>query len=246
MDAIILCGGLATRLRDVTNDKIPKCLVDINGTPFIKYQLDWLDDLKSRGFKFDRVILAIGRLHEQVIEYVQTIQDLYHFKIFYSIEPMALGTGGAMKYAWRFVNSNRVLIMNGDVVNQIDLENLIAQTFRKFSDDTFLMSLVHVHDTDRFGIVRLSSNGRIIGWEPKKYVTQALANRGVYIYTGDSNPFKDYPNIFSFENDFVVNHVHDGTGVMNGYQQKGYFIDIGIPADYKKFCEDNKNLSNLG
>lgn len=244
MDAIILCGGLATRLRDVTNDKIPKCLVDINGTPFIKYQLDQLKSLE--GYRFERVILAIGRLHEQVIEYVQTIQSQYPFEIYYSIESMALGTGGAMKYAWRFVKSNRVVIMNGDVVNQVNLADFVSKSFTRDLTDKFLMSLVLVEDTDRFGIVKLHDDGQIIDWKPKQYVYQALANRGLYMYVGEDNPFKDYPNIFSFENDFVVNHVHDRTGVMNGYLQSGYFIDIGIPADYKKFCEDNKTLSNLG
>jgi D-glycero-alpha-D-manno-heptose 1-phosphate guanylyltransferase len=238
MNAIILCGGLATRLRAITEDKIPKCLVDINGTPFIKYQLDQLNRLRlETGYSVKRVILAVGRFHEQVIEYVQTIQHNYSFDIYYSIEPTQLGTGGAMKYAWRFVNSSRVLIMNGDVMNMVQLNHLIDQSFKRDLTNKFLMSLVLVNETDRFGIVKLSDTGKMIDWKPKQYVYQSLANRGIYLYSGDNNPFENYPTIFSFENDFVANNVHDATDVMYGFSQPGYFIDIGIPEDYKKYCE---------
>jgi D-glycero-alpha-D-manno-heptose 1-phosphate guanylyltransferase len=234
MDVIILCGGLATRLSSVTQDKYPKCLVEIEGRKFIEYQFDLIAEM-DRYTCIDRVILALGKYADQVVEYVQQSRLNRPFEVFYSFEQERLGTGGAMNNALRFVNSSSFIAMNGDVINQIDVKNFINHGSHSPAN-TVTLSLAKVTNTDRYGSVELDQSGAITQWKSKGWIDEGWINRGLYYFNRTDNPFKGAPKSFSFEDEYIAPNVSSQTGVVRGLECDGYFIDIGIPSDYELFC----------
>ena len=103
MSAILLAAGLGTRLRSIT-DSVPKCLVPINGKPFIEILLD---DCIKQGLR--RFILCVGYLKEQVIEHLSQRNDC---EIVFSLEEESLGTGGALKNAERHIKTDHFIVLN--------------------------------------------------------------------------------------------------------------------------------------
>ena len=91
MEAIILAGGLGTRLRSVVSE-VPKCMAPVDGKPFLQYVLAWL----SR-FDITHVVLSVGYLKEQIIDFVQARE--WPFEISYAVEKEPLGTGGGIRLA---------------------------------------------------------------------------------------------------------------------------------------------------
>jgi len=114
---VILCGGLASRLGDLTK-KRPKSLIEINNISFISHQLNYL-----KNFNVGEVLLCCGHLHEKLIDHINEIKKNYKFKIKYSIESNKMGTGGALINAFSKLKSNFILIYGDSYVN-INIENL--------------------------------------------------------------------------------------------------------------------------
>ena len=106
MEAIILAGGLGTRLRGVIGE-IPKCMAPIDGKPFLQYQLEWL----SR-FDISHVVFSVGYLKEQVIDFVNSRE--WPFEVSYAVETEPLGTGGGIRLALSKCRGNLVYVLNGD------------------------------------------------------------------------------------------------------------------------------------
>jgi len=120
MQAVILAGGLGTRLRPIT-EKVPKCMVPIGDKPFLFYLLDLL---KHRGV--DDVIICSGYLGEQIEYYFGTGKDI-GLNLRYSREKdVLLGTGGALKQAQKLVNSH-FLVINGDTYLDINYQNVYQE-----------------------------------------------------------------------------------------------------------------------
>ena len=116
MEAIILCGGLGTRLRSVIKD-IPKPMADINGAPFLQILLEFL---LRQGVK--KVILAVSYKFEVIQGFFGS--DFKGLKLIYSVENTPLGTGGAIKQALEFADENENFVLNGDTFFDIDLSVL--------------------------------------------------------------------------------------------------------------------------
>ncbi len=125
IDVVILCGGLGTRIRNVTNDKIPKCLIDINGTPFLKRLVLHLMD---QGFR--RFIFCTGHKGVEVAQYAHNMLPEKCEKII-SHEQIPLGTGGAVWKAMRFIKSEYFFIMNGDTFCSVDFKIFVRQSIYK-------------------------------------------------------------------------------------------------------------------
>ncbi len=224
--AIILCGGLGTRLHSVTNDNVPKPMVNIAGRPFLEYLLDYL---LEQGIK--KAILAVSHQSDMIIRH---FGDKYRqLTIGYSIENQPLGTGGAIKLALQQIqdtkdNSSLVLVLNGDTFSEFNTTSMI-NTFIE-TQSTLVMGLKPLDNTDRYGRVKTDRNGKIIDFEEKKSATSGNINVGVYITS--KNILSQFPNSenFSFEKDFLEKN----TRAINIHSNlvNGYFIDIGIPEDY--------------
>ena len=117
MQIVIFCGGLATRLGEISNTT-PKSLININNKPFILYQLEYL-----KKFIVDEVILCVGHLQEKIIQYIQSVKKKFKFKIIFSIEKKKLGTGGALVNTYSKLRESFV-IMYGDSYLNYNLNKL--------------------------------------------------------------------------------------------------------------------------
>ena len=229
IEAIILAGGLGTRLRSVVSD-VPKCMAPINGIPFINFIISYL---KNEGVQ--RFILSLGYKSEVVIDYVNiTFKDL---DIDYVIEETPLGTGGAIQLACSKVKGTDVLILNGDTLFNIDIKAFIDFHYNKKAD--FTAALKEMRNFSRYGSVTLNKDDSLQAFNEKQFCEKGLINGGVYALKVASLLNDALPKAFSFEEDFLEKNI--GKKRFYGKPCDYYFIDIGIPKDYQQFI-DNYNL----
>lgn len=222
-EAIILAGGLGTRLRSVVSD-VPKCMAPVNGVPFIHFIIVYL---KKEGI--ERFIFSLGYKSEIVIDYVsKTFPDL---DIEYVIEDTPLGTGGAIKLACSKAKSADVLILNGDTLFNINLKYF--SEFHQVKKADFTVALKEMRDFSRYGSVEIDRDDAIKAFREKTYCEKGLINGGVYALNIHSFINENLPDSFSFEKDFLEKNI--GKKKIYGLECDYYFIDIGIPEDYDLF-----------
>lgn len=225
-ECIILAGGFGTRLQSVVQD-VPKCMAEIAGKPFLSYLLKYLS-----AQKFEHVILALGYKSEIVINWLK--EQKFRFKLSYIIEDEPLGTGGAIKFAFEKVSSDKALVVNGDTFFDIDSSQLY--TFQQANDADIVIALKPMINFDRYGSVQINGQSRIVKFNEKQFRKEGLINGGIYlIKKAIFNKF-DLPQKFSFEKDILESKIDDIT--IYGDVQDTYFIDIGIPSDYEKANHD--------
>jgi len=222
MEAIILAGGLGTRLRAAVKD-VPKSMALIQNRPFLEYQLD---QLLAQGV--NRVIFSVGYKSEHIEHH---FGELYKdCKIVYAREMTQLGTGGAIQNAMPLVQGEHVIVLNGDSVFLTDLKAQL-ETHKK-SNAAVTFALKPMKNIERYGTVNLNSEGKVTRFNEKQALDFGLINAGTYIF--DVNTFKkqQFPEKFSIEKDFFETHVSELH--FQGYQSEGYFLDIGIPEDFQR------------
>ena len=216
MEAIILAGGLGTRLRGVIGE-IPKCMAPVNGKPFLQYQLEWLSRFDVR-----HVVFSVGYLKEQVIDFVQGRE--WPFAVSFAVEKEPLGTGGGIRLALQKCREKQVFVLNGDTFYNVDLRAL------SFSAPVTL-ALKPMRDFDRYGAVDWDGD-LVTGFREKQYCAEGLINGGVYAIDRSQLDMSLFPKTFSFERE-VLEPLTD-YGLVAGEVKDGYFIDIGIPEDYAR------------
>lgn len=228
MEAIILAGGLGTRLKAVISD-LPKCMAPIAGRPFLEYVLR---RLRSNGT--DKVILSVGYKHEVIRDHFGTSFD--GISISYAIEEEPLGTGGGIMLALLSATENNVFILNGDTLYEVDLAEM--QEHHRLHKSSITMALRSVEETARYGSVEIDSTSRIVAFKEKGAVTgPGLINGGVYCVDRETLLNLDFPQRFSFEKDILEKQLLG----MSGFISEAYFIDIGIPEDYERAEKEFKD-----
>ena len=231
MQAILLCGGMGTRLRSVVADR-PKPMADICGKPFLQYLLEMLRD---KGIT--EVIFALGYMGEMIEEYFQD-GSAFGLKIAYSYEEDPLGTGGAIRNALPKILEEEVLVLNADTYFPMDYQGLYR--FHQENDGDFSLATRAVPDISRYGAVRRDAAGRILAWNEKlEDGGQPLAgeiNGGIYVMK--KSLIAEIPEgKQSLEQDCVPKWLSEGKRIF-GLPFEGYFMDIGIPKDYQQFITD--------
>jgi len=220
--AIILAGGLGTRLRDAVPD-LPKAMVPINNRPFLEYQLDYWINQGVKNF-----ILSVGYLKDFIMNHFGSSYNGASIK--YIVEHYPLGTGGGMILAAQGLTEN-FLVLNGDTFIEVDLNKLY--NFHLKSKSHWTLSLFRTGDFERYLTMEIGSKGKITSLSVKSKEFTGLANGGVYlldplalkllgIFPGDSA---------SLENQLLPDLITNG-GKLFGQECEGRFIDIGIPEDY--------------
>lgn len=216
MEAIILAGGLGTRLRSVVSE-VPKCMAPVDGRPFLQYMLEWL----SR-YDVSHVVLSVGYLREVIFSYMDS--RVWPFEISYAVEEEPLGTGGGIRLALTKCREDRVIVLNGDTFFDVDLDAL------SFTAPVTL-ALKPMRNFDRYGAV--DWDGELVtGFHEKAACAEGLINGGVYALVRSQLDFAFYPKRFSFEKDLLEPLA--AAHLVAGQVQDGYFIDIGIPEDYAR------------
>lgn len=220
--ALVLCGGLGTRLRSVVSDR-PKSMALIGEVPFLQLLLK---ELQAQGVA--EVILGTGYRADQIESFFGN-GDMLGLKLHYSHEETPLGTGGAIKLAERLL-SNPVLILNGDSYVEWNLAAMSALFRQKDAD--IVMVLQEVPDVSRYGSVSTDSDGRVVAFDEKGSRTgTGLINAGIYFLRKEiiSDLAPGAP--ISLERDvfpkFLARNFY-------GVVSRGIFIDIGIPADLER------------
>jgi D-glycero-alpha-D-manno-heptose 1-phosphate guanylyltransferase len=220
--AIILAGGLGTRLRNVA-PTVPKPMASINNRPFLEYLMDfWIEQGVSN------FILSVGYLKNKIIEHFGNEYKGANIK--YTIELKPLGTGGALLLAGKDLNDT-FLVLNGDTFIEIDLKRFYS--FHVKSESNWSIALFRTSNVSRYTGIDINKNGQINSLISELKNSDALANGGAYLME---------PKIFdllacnsrdcvSLENELLPNFVSNG-GVLFGKEFKGKFIDIGIPEDF--------------
>ena len=222
--AIILAGGLGTRLRSVVSD-VPKPMAPVGGRPFLEWQLDhWRDQ------GIERFILSVGYLRSSIISH---FGDEYRgSSIEYSIEEAPLGTGGGLLHAMHHVQEGSpFLLLNGDTYFDVEASALLARHRELDACATF--SLFRAGDTGRYGSIEMDSSGHIRSFAAGKAEAGQLANGGVYVIEPSAVTalFTADGAARSFEGAMLP--VLAASDVcLAGVECFGRFIDIGVPGDY--------------
>jgi D-glycero-alpha-D-manno-heptose 1-phosphate guanylyltransferase len=219
--AIILAGGLGTRLRTVVAE-MPKCMAPVAGKPFIAYVIDHLLQQGIHHF-----IFALGYKNEAFNEYLSSQPGLNYTL---SIEPQPLGTGGAIRLACNHAKEKTVLVMNGDTLFKVQVDKLIG--FHDMCGAHCTLSLKPMPNVDRYGTVELNKDYSIRSFKEKQFYEHALINGGAYALHAPKFLQEDLPEKFSFEKDYLEQFFDKRR--MFGVVQDEYFIDIGIPEDYQR------------
>jgi D-glycero-alpha-D-manno-heptose 1-phosphate guanylyltransferase len=222
-EAIILAGGLGTRLRGVIKD-IPKPMAEVGGKPFLEYLIKYLND---QGIK--RVILSVGYKYEVIRDYFK--ESFLNIEMIYSVEKIPMGTGGAVKLALDYVNSDDVFILNGDTLFLIDLKEFYDLHKSKNAD--FSIALKKLENPDRYGVIEIDSDFRIKNFNEKgKIKGGGFINGGIYLLKRELFSKLSLPEKFSLETDFIEKYFGDFR--FFGFPFEDYFIDIGVPEDYER------------
>lgn len=224
--AIILAGGLGTRLRSVVSD-LPKCMAPVAGRPFLFYVINYL---RLQGV--EKFIFSLGYKHEIIEEYLEEQFSTLHYEC--SIEEEPLGTGGAIQLACQKASEKNVIVANGDTLFKIDAEEI--SSFHEQKQAQCTLALKPMRHFDRYGVVELNENATIKDFKEKQFYDSGLINGGVYVLTVEKFLAKKFPEKFSFEKDYLEQY-YAKAGIY-GIVQDRYFIDIGIPEDYNRVQEE--------
>ncbi len=217
-EAIILAGGMGTRLKNVVKD-IPKPMAPVNGKPFLYHLLKYL---KAQGI--NHFVLSVGYRHEVIKEYFQ--DNFEGAKISYAVEKEPLGTGGGIRMAAEYIEGKYFWVINGDTYLDVNLSDF----YGNINGKKIALALKEMKAFERYGTVQINDN-KITKFQEKKYTDKGLINAGIYCVEKKyiKNLF-DVGEKFSFEKDVLEKNVDT---IDIGYHiTKGDFIDIGIPEDY--------------
>lgn len=222
MEAIVLAGGLGTRLRSVVTD-LPKPMAPIGDKPFLEYIFNYL--VKNG---ISRVILSVGYKWKTIQKYFGN--NFFGIELIYSVEDEPLGTGGAIKKAFAFTKSDEVFIINGDTFFDVNLKSLTLKDNSKL-----MLSLKHMVKFDRYGCVERDEHSFVTAFTEKGYREIGDINGGIYLASREMFDGFSLENIFSFE-EFMQNNFKELKITSKSFDN--YFIDIGIPEDYVRAqCE---------
>ena len=229
MKAVILAGGLGTRLKPYTT-VFPKPLMPIGESPILEIIIK---QLKAKGF--NEITLAVGHLSELIMAFFNN-GSKYGLKIEYSKEEKKLGTAGGLGLLKNKLEDD-FLVMNGDVLTGLDFSEFLEFHKKTGSIATIALNRRHV-DID-FGVVELDENRALIGYIEKPKIDY-LVSMGVYAFNErilefiPSHEYLDIP-------DLMKRLLSEGEKV-NGFIHDGYWLDIGRPDDYIKANEDIQKI----
>jgi D-glycero-alpha-D-manno-heptose 1-phosphate guanylyltransferase len=221
MEAIILAGGMGTRLREVIAD-IPKPMAPVNNKPFLFYIFNWIKD-----YQVEKAILSVGKGAEKVMDYLH--DSFNNIPVEYAIEEKSLGTGGAVRFALQKAKGEDILILNGDTYFPIDLNKFFL--FHTENKNLFSVALKPMKNFSRYGSVEVFNNN-ILRFNEKKFCSDGLINGGIYLVNKDFIESRQLPEVFSLEHDILEKEA--GSHKLKCMTFDDTFIDIGIPEDYRR------------
>ena len=221
MEAIILAGGLGTRLASRLQG-LPKPMAPVAGRPFLEILLKQLHRCGCA-----RVLLSVGYRHEVIQEHFGAA--FCGMKIDYAVESAPLGTGGAIRLALEQANEESVLVLNGDTF--LDADYAAMMRFHEEEGAEATLAAIHRDDVSRYGGVTIEGR-RVVGFEEKGRTGPGWINAGTYVLARNLAWPPALAEKFSIEHDFFAPEVARLRPA--AYKVEGYFLDIGVPEDYDR------------
>ena len=231
MKAILLAGGKGTRLRPMTVHT-PKPIVPIFNRPFLYYQLDLLRQVPE----IDEAILSLN-YQPRRIEEIFGEGDGLGIRLRYVVEPMPLGTGGAIRYAGDQLTES-VVVFNGDVLTQVDLGAVLRLHRERKAKATIV--LTPVENPRAYGLVETDASSNIQRFLEKPgedEITCNTINAGIYVLEPETFDRIPKDTAWSIERSFFPSLIERGETFV-AYIYDGYWIDIGTPAKYLQVHRD--------
>ena len=231
MKAILLAGGKGTRLRPLTVHT-PKPIVPIFNRPFLYYQIDLLRQVPE----IDEVILSLNYQPRRIEEIFGDGEGL-GVKLRYVVEPMPLGTGGAIRYAGDSLTES-VVVFNGDVLTQVDLGAVLRLHRERKAKATIV--LTPVDNPRAYGLVETHPDGsvkRFLEKPAEDEITCNTINAGIYVLEPETFDRIPKDTAWSIERSYFPSLIERGEAFV-AYVYDGYWIDIGTPGKYLQVHRD--------
>lgn len=233
MKAVILVGGLGTRLRPLTCNT-PKPMLPLVGTPFIEWMLT---NLRDQGI--DEAILAVQYLADRFRASLGDGSRL-GMKVHIIEEPEPRGTAGAVKHVAHLLNDT-TFVFNGDVMTDLDLQGMLR--YHRARNSELTIALTPVEDPTAFGLVETTAEGRITRFLEKprpEEVTTNMINAGTYIMEPHLLDYVPARQHYMFERGLFPTALQNNHA-MYGYASDAYWTDIGKPQTYLEVHHDILN-----
>lgn len=231
MKAVILAGGLGTRLQPYTTF-LPKPMLPLGEKPILEHLVEWN---KKNGIK--SIVLCVSYLRRTIEDYFED-GNRFGVEIEYAISDKPLATAGQLKTAEEFIDDTFVC-MYGDSIFDFSLRKMIKQHEKTKS---FVTMSLHEYKTNLpYGVIETAKNGKVISWNEKPEIKTNI-NMGCYVMEPEvlSMIPKDKP----YGMDDVIKKAMTKKKLVNSFVTKKGFIDIGNKSSYKK--ANQEYLQKLG
>ena len=232
MKAVILAGGLGTRLRPLT-DKKPKPMLPLGKKPLLEHLIRWI---KKNGVK--DIVLCVSYLHETIEKYFED-GSKFGVKIEYAISGKPLGDAGQLKTAQKFIDDTFVCVY-GDSLFDFSLRNMITDHKKKKS---FITMSLYEHKTNiKYGVIETEDNGKVLSWNEKPEIKSKI-NMGCYVMEPTTLNF--IPKNKTYGMDDVIKKVISKRKIVNSILIKKGFIDVGDKKTYEKLRLEHKKRGKI-
>ena len=228
MKAVILAGGLGTRLKPYTNS-LPKPMLPLGEKPILEHLIEWI---RKNGVK--EIVLCVSYLRKKIEDYFGDGKK-FGVKIEYAISKKPLATAGQLKTAEKFIDGTFVCLY-GDSIYNFNLRNMIAQ--HKKTKSIVTMSLYDYKFNLKYGVIDTTKVGKVTSWKEKPELS-AKINMGCYIM--EPEVLKLIPKNKSYGMDNTIRKLLERKEKVTSVVSKKGFIDIGDKATYEKAKEEYKN-----
>lgn len=229
MKAVILAGGLGTRLQPYTFF-IPKPMLPLGNKPLLEHIIEWL----IRGNTITEIVLCVSYLHRTIEDYFEDGSRL-GIKIEYARSDRPLATAGQLKTAEPLIDDTFVCVY-GDAVYEFPINNMIEE--HRNSKAFVTMALLSYNAKLKYGFIDLDKNSQIISWREKPEI-KGLINIGCYIM--EPGFVKIIPDSGAYGMDDAVREALLQKKQVTGFKVDSGFIDIGDKKSYletyKKYVE---------
>ncbi len=226
MKAVLLVGGAGTRMRPLTY-VVPKCLLPVGGKPLVERTISYLS-----GYGFDEFVLCVAYLKKQVMETIKDGKEL-GVNVEYAESDVPLGTAGQLKTAHPMIKGT-FLAMNGDIVTDLNISNLVARHRRGRGVATIAVKKFGVKIP--YGHITVGQSERIVSFEEKPTISY-LANAGVYVMESKVFDYIPAGRPVSLETEVFPSLLSKGE-VLTSYFEEANWADVGSMADFERVNDE--------
>lgn len=238
MQAVIMAGGKGTRLLSLTNNEIPKPMVEVCGKPILLWQIE---KLKENGIR--DIVLIVGHLKEVIKDYFKNGKQ-FDVNISYIEENEPLGSAGALYLLKKYLNNDNFLLVFGDVIFDIDIGRMLDFHNKNNSFLTlFAHPNIHPYDSD---LVVIDESNKVLKFDSKNndrnYFYKNLVNAGFYIMNSKICDYVYENTKTDLEKELIPRIMSDSKDVY-AYRSSEYIKDVGTVDRIKKAEDEiNNNL----